>query len=78
MKTEILMIDGKPVRVSFSSTDFDCPNCGHSYTEEFYEKQIKERLYTYKICLSCRVKIGIAIDYKSDVNVWLKKYENRA
>ena len=74
------IVDKCRVRLSVGITDFNCPNCGHKYTEKDYGKQLYNNAdyLIYKVCLGCRCKIGIVLNYKNDIQVWLKKYENRS
>ena len=74
------IVDRCRVRLVIGSTDFNCPNCGYKYIEKDYAKQLYNSpdYYIYKICLGCRWKIGIVLNYKNNIQVWLKKYENRA
>ena len=62
---------------SLSEVDFKCPRCNYHYTEENYSKQLNnsKHLLIYKTCKECKSKMGITIDFKGDVRVWLKENE---
>ena len=75
---------GSSIRVpngilSLVETDFNCPKCECLHLEEDYSKQMEKSNtgVVYKICKGCKSKIGIAIDMRGDVKVWLKTYEKK-
>lgn len=65
--------------ISMAESDFQCPKCGHGYNEEdYYNRLVKsKRYYIYKTCKTCSTKMGISVDYRGDVQVWLKEDESK-
>lgn len=68
-------INGPGYHLSMCYADFNCPNCGHAYEEDWYGKQLEKakRGYIEKTCIECKKKIGIAVDMTGDVQIWLKE-----
>jgi hypothetical protein len=66
-------INGPGYHLSMCYADFNCPNCGKAYDNDWYYKQLEKakRGYIEKTCTECKKKIGIAIDMTGDVQVWL-------
>ena len=65
------------IHIKFAKTDFNCPHCGKEYTEKDYKRQLEKAKqgFTYKTCKFCETKIGIAIDYRGDVAIWIKDFK---
>lgn len=61
--------------LSMCYADFNCPNCGKAYDNDWYYKQLEKakRGFIEKTCIGCKKKIGIASDMMGDVQVWLKE-----
>ena len=54
--------------------DAECPSCKTIMTyNSFADKLSIDPVY--KVCKSCRQKIGISVDYKGNTVTWLKKEE---
>lgn len=68
-------IYGQGFHLSMCYSDFNCPNCGKEYGDDWYMRQLEKtkRGYIEKTCLDCKKKIGIAVDMLGDVCVWLKE-----
>ena len=64
------------IHIRFAKTDFNCPNCGKEYTERDYKRQLEKAKqgYTHKNC-KCGYKIGVAIDYRGDVAIWISDFK---
>lgn len=74
MGYEILIPNGI---LSMSEVDFECPSCKHKHVENDYIKKLEksEDYLTYINCKGCKKKIGVTVNYMSDVVVWLKSEE---
>ena len=67
-------------KTRFVTTSFKCPNCKFKYKESFYKKKLEKSKYChcYKVCMNCKKKIGISVDFFGDVHVWMKKDEPKS
>ena len=69
--------------LTIAKTSFECPACKQLYHEADYEKRLEKSMqqskkgFIYKRCKNCKQWIGIAINYKGDVQVWLKSTETK-
>lgn len=63
--------------LSLCETNFDCPICTCSHSEEdWYSKYSKSKIgYIYISCKGCKRKIGVSTDITGDVKVWDKEEE---
>lgn len=63
--------------ISLVDTDFKCPKCECPHSENDYYNMLSKskRGLIYKQCKGCKTKLGITIDMRGDVQVWLKEEE---
>jgi hypothetical protein len=63
--------------LSMVEVDFKCPKCECPHGESDYYKQLRNspKSLIYKSCKGCKTKLGITLDMKGDVVVWLKENE---
>ena len=63
--------------ITLSDTNFKCPRCQFEHGDKDYYKRLynSKRGFIYKSCNGCKIKLGISVDYKGDVVVWLKDEE---
>lgn len=65
--------------ISLVETEFNCPNCTcHHEEDDWYGKYRKAAGHVlYMNCKGCKTKLGITLDMRSDVVVWLKEEEEK-
>jgi len=63
--------------ISIVDIDFKCPKCEYPHSEEDYYSSLSKskRGLIYRQCKGCKTKLGITIDMRGDVQVWLKSEE---
>lgn len=63
--------------ITLADTDFKCPKCECVHNEnDYYTKLYKSDIwFIYQNCKGCKDKLGISINIRGDVVVWIKKHE---
>ena len=65
--------------ISMCFTDFVCPICERTHTEDDYYQKLRDskNWYIYKRCKGCKRWLGITYDITGDIQVWAKDEEKK-
>lgn len=60
--------------MSFSEVDFKCPVCECPHEESDYYDRLQKSKHGVisKKCKGCKTTLGITVDMRGDVRVWVK------